>query len=218
MGSVYAHIPPCSHSTTLRGSLDCAVSWSLSGEAESGSAQLKMWNSNNVETSFPLTNRDGLLDWPGCGSVKPYLDREKISQAKIHGLAEIFDKIDAILSKTSLTPLIWLLLPIIGFGVMIPLIITENYQYIWMPWVFPQSFLHPLQGYYYWIRKKQLKKALLEWNRDVGAAQGFCLELGVDGEVRNYWKFEGAFDCGKCRCLKQQANLLLCRLDSGKVV
>merc|ERR1711874_139907 len=131
---VYAHIPPCSHSITLTGSLDCAVSWSLSGEAESGSAQLKMWNSNNVETSFPLTNRDGLLDWPGCGSVKPYLDREKISQAKIHGLSEIFDKIDAILSKTSLTPLI----------------ITENYQYIWMPWVFPQSFLHSLQGYYYW--------------------------------------------------------------------
>ena len=85
----------------LSGSLDCAVSWSLSGEAESGSAQLKMWNSNNVETSFPLTNRDGLLDWPGCGSVKPYLDRENISQPKIHGLAEIFDKIDAILSVSS---------------------------------------------------------------------------------------------------------------------
>ena len=48
---------------------------------------------------------------------------------------------------------------------MIPLIIYENYQYIWMPWTFPQSFLHPLYGYYYWTRMNQLKKALLEWNR-----------------------------------------------------
>merc|ERR1719239_132706 len=106
-------------------------------------------NNSSLETSFRITNCCSLTDWPGCSSVKPYLDRENISQTKINGLAEIFDKIDAIFSKTSLTPLIWLLLPIIGLGVTIPLVIIENYQYLWMPWVFPQSFVQPLNGYFY---------------------------------------------------------------------
>ena len=43
----------------------------------------------------------GLADWPCWGPVKPYIDRENISQTKIHGLAEIFDKIDAIVSVSS---------------------------------------------------------------------------------------------------------------------
>ena len=56
---------------------------------------------SNVETSFPLTNSEGLFDWPCCSSVKPFIDRQNLRQTKIHGLAEIFDKIDAIVSVSS---------------------------------------------------------------------------------------------------------------------
>ena len=55
-------------------------------------------------------------------------------------------------------------------------------------------------------------------SRDVGAGQGVCLQLGVDSQVMSYRKFDGALNCGHCRCCKHQANLLLCRLDSGKIV
>ena len=55
-------------------------------------------NNSSLETSFRITNCCGLFDWPGCSAVRPYLDRENLSQTKIHGLAEIFDKIDAIFS------------------------------------------------------------------------------------------------------------------------
>ena len=53
----------------------------------------------------------------------------------------------------------------LGFGVMIPLILTENSRHLWMPWTFTQIIFQPLQGYYYSVRMKQLKAALLEWNR-----------------------------------------------------
>ena len=57
---------------------------------------------SNVETSFALTNCEGVSDWPGCSAaVRPYIDRDNINQPKIHGLAEIFDKIDAILSVSA---------------------------------------------------------------------------------------------------------------------
>ena len=54
--------------------------------------------------------------------------------------------------------------------------------------------------------------------RDVGAAQSVCLELGVDRQAMNYRRFDGALNCGHCRCCKHQANLLLCRVDSGNIV
>ena len=58
---------------------------------------------SNVETSFRITNQCGLFDWPCCSSaVKPYIARENVSQTKVHGLDEIFDKIDVIFSVSSL--------------------------------------------------------------------------------------------------------------------
>ena len=53
---------------------------------------------SSVETSFRLTNCAGLLDFPGCTAVKPYIDRQNINQTKTYGLAELFDKIDEIFS------------------------------------------------------------------------------------------------------------------------
>ena len=68
--------------------------------------------------------------------------------------------------ETSLSPLLWLLMPLIGLAVTIPLIVTENYSHIWMAWTFPQnSTVLPLYLYYWWKRQSELGKALREWNR-----------------------------------------------------
>ena len=68
--------------------------------------------------------------------------------------------------ETSLSPLLWLLMPLIGLAVTIPLIVTENYSHIWMAWTLPQnSTVLPLYLYYWWKRQSELGKALREWNR-----------------------------------------------------
>ena len=69
------------------------------------------------------------------------------------------------LQGTSLTYLIWLLIPLVGAAVTLALVFTDNINNIWMGWVFPQSLIQPLHGYYWWKRRKDLRRALLEWNR-----------------------------------------------------
>ena len=59
----------------------------------------------------------------------------------------------------------WLLLPLIGLGGTLALVLTDNINYVWMPWVFPQSLVQPLHGWYWWQRRKGLREALMEWNR-----------------------------------------------------
>ena len=68
--------------------------------------------------------------------------------------------------ETSLSPLLWLLMPLIGLAVTIPLIVTENYSNIWMAWTFPQnSTVLPLYIYYWCKRQTELRKTLRDWNR-----------------------------------------------------
>ena len=69
------------------------------------------------------------------------------------------------MQNTSLTWLIWLLLPLVGVVVTVALALTDHLTYIWMGWVFPQSLVQPLHGYYWWKRRKEMRRALLEWNR-----------------------------------------------------
>ena len=61
--------------------------------------------------------------------------------------------------------MIWFLLPVVGVAVTLALYFTDNVNNIWMGWVFPQSLIQPLHGYYWWKRRKELRRALLEWNR-----------------------------------------------------
>merc|ERR1712062_684671 len=97
-----------------------------------------------VEASFQVTSCVRILDWPGCNKVRKFVDRENIYSARVNGLDQIFDRVDTILSKTSLTWLIWLLLPLVGVAVTVALVLTEHITYIWMGWVFPQGLIQPL--------------------------------------------------------------------------
>ena len=54
-----------------------------------------------VEASFTVTNCNGVLDWPGCNRVKPYVKRENMSSCQVRGLDQIFDEIDRILSVSA---------------------------------------------------------------------------------------------------------------------
>ena len=70
------------------------------------------------------------------------------------------------MQETSLTPLIWLLIPLVGVAVTVPLVITEHYNQIWQAWVLPQNTLVlPLYIYMWWKRRTGLRRAVREWNR-----------------------------------------------------
>ena len=99
-----------------------------------------------------------------------------------------------------------------GLAVTIPLVITENYAQIWQAWVFPQNTtVLPLYIYYWWRRRNHLRRAVREWNRDVGAGQGVKLEFGVEDRVTNQRKFEDALTCGSCFCCKREAYIHIIR-------
>ena len=70
-----------------------------------------------------------------------------------------------IFQATSLTPLIWALIPLIGIGASIPLIITQYYYLIWLPFVASQLIVQPVHSVYFFKRKRGLSRALRDWNR-----------------------------------------------------
>ena len=51
-----------------------------------------------VEASFQVTTCVRALDWPGCNKVRQVVDRENINSARVSGLDQIFDRVDAIVS------------------------------------------------------------------------------------------------------------------------
>ena len=70
-----------------------------------------------------------------------------------------------IFQATSLTPWIWALIPLIGIGVSIPLIITQQWFYLFVPFVGSQIIVQPLHAIYAIKRKRGLRRALTDWNR-----------------------------------------------------
>ena len=67
-----------------------------------------------------------------------------------------------------LSPLIWLLIPIIGGVATILMVVVYDVggQYVWMPWVLPNvSFIQPLNWYYWSKRTKGMKNVIQKWNR-----------------------------------------------------
>ena len=71
------------------------------------------------------------------------------------------------IQKTSLTPLLWVLVIIIGgVATLIMYLYDLDMKNLWMPWVLPNiCFLQPLYGSIYWRRYKCFSKALETWNR-----------------------------------------------------
>ena len=51
-----------------------------------------------VEASFQVTTCVRALDWPGCNKVRQVVDRENINSARVSGLDQLFDRVDAIVS------------------------------------------------------------------------------------------------------------------------
>ena len=81
-----------------------------------------------------------------------------------------------------MTPLVWLLVIIIGGAATIPMVVYDyNMNYLWMPWVFPNiCFLQPLTQTYYYLRNKRLCKAMEAWNRlEVRRRQNRRVDLGL---------------------------------------
>ena len=135
----------------------------------------------SIQTSFKVSAKVGTCDWPCFSKKSYYIDRENLSLCRVSGLEDLFDKIDDLFSvsrdrrgaknqfnifqATSLTPWIWALIPLIGIGASIPLIITENYWTLWMPFVFTQLIVQPIHAIYFYKRKLGLRRALRDWNR-----------------------------------------------------
>ena len=137
----------------------------------------------SIRTSFKVSSKVGICDWPCFSKKRNYIDRENLSLCRVSGLEDLFDQIDDIFSvrkdyrteqqqnqsnisqATSLTPLIWALIPLIGIGVSIPLIITQYYAFIWAPFVISQLIVQPLHAVYFYKRKGGLRRALRDWNR-----------------------------------------------------
>ena len=141
----------------------------------------------SIQTSFKVSSKVGTCDWPCFSKKRNYIDRENLSFSRVRGLEDLFDRIDDIFSvnrnreyrkvtnqqlnhlnilqATSLTPLIWALIPLIGIGVSIPLIIYQYYSFLWMPFVFSQLIVQPFHSVYFFKRKRGLRRALIDWNR-----------------------------------------------------
>ena len=138
-----------------------------------------------IETSLKVENKLGLWDWPCCNKRKQWVNRDNLSLVRVSGLEDVLDQIDQICSvefitffikywfivflnqETSLTPLVWLLVIIIGLAATIPMVVYDiNMNLLWMPWVFPNiCFLQPLTQTYYYLRNKRLCKTMEAWNR-----------------------------------------------------
>jgi len=166
-----------------------------------------------IESSLRVENRLGLCDWPCCSKRKPWVNRDNLALVRLTGLEEILDTVDQICSETSLTPLVWLLVIIIGVAATIPMVVYDyNMNFLWMPWVFPNiCFLQPLTQTYVYLRGKRLCKAMEAWNRDVGQSQGVCLKVGINDKITAFWRFSHALY--NCNCCGRTANIHICRIN-----
>ena len=60
------------------------------------------------------------------------------------------------------------LLPVLGLGVSLTLQLRTNLRDLWIVWTpfhAPFIIFYPLFGYFSWKRRRQLTKALVDWNR-----------------------------------------------------
>merc|ERR1712098_934433 len=85
----------------------------------------------------------------------------------------LFDDIDKALSASALSPLIWMLLLVIGAIVTPILVVYDEATWIWIPWVLPNvCIIQPLVWYYYAKRCRTLGNAVKKWNSDFGSTSG----------------------------------------------
>merc|ERR1711874_5180 len=180
-------------------------------------------SSMSIQTSFKVSSKVGACDWPCFPKKSDYIDRENLSLCRVRRLEEVFDKIDDIFSATSLTPWIWALIPLIGIGVSIPLIITQQWFYLFVPFVGSQIIVQPLHAIYAIKRKRGLRRALTDWNRDVGSSQGVSLKTGLEHRVTRDREFDHALFNNQCYgrccpascCCINDAYIHLCHLSSA---
>jgi len=175
-----------------------------------------------IETSFRV-RRDPVFAFP-CGSTTKYVIRDADRYGKFDQLDSLFDDIDRILSSTKLTPLIYLLIGVIGglgTGLMV---YFDQMTYIWMVWVLPQCcFIQPLHFYFHGCRYRRLEKVLTDWYRNHGARQGVQVHLGIDDAIQYRW-FANAIGnwswCNStgvgCRCCRFEPQIHVCKPKSGE--
>jgi len=138
--------------------------------------------SKNIESSYTV-KKDNLCKFGFCSGTDNFVRRDVENNGKQYPSMDLlFDDIDKALSASALSPLIWMLLLVIGAIATPLLVVYDQSTYIWMPWVLPNiCLIQPMVWYYYGKRCKTLGKAVKKWNSDFGSSSGVIAYLGIEG-------------------------------------
>merc|ERR1711988_1939245 len=150
-------------------------------------------------------------EFPKPCSQKKWIVRDDSSAfGKYRGLDQLFDNIDCILHRTTVNPYIFLtIIILIGTAATIPMVIYDQMNNLWMPWVLPYiSGLQPYMLAQVTMRRKKIIQLLGDWNRTEGSIQGIQVHLGTEDAV-NYKGFFGSLDL----CYRDEPFILICKQD-----
>jgi len=121
-----------------------------------------------------------------CGR-KPKVIRDASGYGKVNGLDSLLDDIDKILGRTTISPILMLLvIIIIGVAGTVPMVIYNNMNQMWLVWCLPYLAIgQPYLWTMYGMRSRKMEATLDEWNRSQGVSQGVQVHLGTDDQVHH---------------------------------